>query len=41
LLYDVETGDYTARLADELLPRVRMGYEAMLKEIDLDRREAR
>lgn len=36
--YDPETGDYTARLAEELMPRVRVSadYEAMLKEIDLD-----
>jgi RNA polymerase sigma-54 factor len=36
--YDPESGDYTARLAEELMPRVRVSgdYEAMLKEIDLD-----
>jgi RNA polymerase sigma-54 factor len=36
--YDPESGDYTARLADELMPRVRVSpdYEAMMKEIDLD-----
>ena len=36
--YHPESGDYTARLADELLPRVRVSpdYEAMMKEIDLD-----
>ncbi len=36
--YDPESADYTARLADELLPRVRVSpdYEAMMKEIELD-----
>jgi len=36
--YDPESGDYTARLADELMPRIRVSpdYEAMMKEIDLD-----
>ena len=36
--YDPESGDYTARLADELVPRVRVSpdYEEMAKEIALD-----
>lgn len=36
--YDPESGDYTARLAEELMPRVRVSpdYEAMMKEIGLD-----
>jgi RNA polymerase sigma-54 factor len=36
--YDPESGDYTARLAEENMPRVRVSadYEEMLKEIDLD-----
>ena len=36
--YDPESGDYTARLADELIPRVRVSpdYEAMMKDIELD-----
>lgn len=36
--YDPESGDYTARLADELMPRVRVSpdYEAMMKDIELD-----
>ncbi|MFM1823543.1 MAG: polymerase factor sigma-54 [Planctomycetota bacterium] len=36
--YDPESGDYTARLADELVPRLRVSpdYEAMMKEVELD-----
>ncbi|MEY3026447.1 MAG: polymerase sigma-54 factor [Planctomycetota bacterium] len=36
--YDPDSGDYTARLADELMPRVRVSpdYEAMVKDIELD-----
>lgn len=36
--YHPESGDYTARLADETMPRVRVSpdYEAMMKEIALD-----
>ncbi len=36
--FDPESGEYTARLADELVPRVRVSpdYEAMMKEIALD-----
>ena len=36
--YDPESSDYTARLAEENMPRVRVSadYEEMLKEIDLD-----
>jgi RNA polymerase sigma-54 factor len=36
--YDPESGEYTARLCDELVPRVRVSpdIEAMMKEIALD-----
>ncbi len=36
--YDPESGEYTARLADELVPRIRVSpdYEAMVKEIAND-----
>ena len=36
--YDPESGDYTARLADELMPRIRVSsdYEQMMNDISLD-----